>query len=210
MTQWTGLQLSLVTSRHFNSEATALTRFNGSFTLALGIVSFLVQLFATSQALRRFGLAVTILALPLSLGLGTALIVLAPAFWSVLVTNAFDQGLRFSVDRPTYELLYLPIAPPDRLPFKNAIDIIGTRVADALGAVVYGILTVGFLGPARHWVRPSRDRLANSSSSCVARRRLAAPVGVRAHDSGEHPPAPDGHRRTSVGGARAFGGRSAA
>ncbi len=70
VTQWTGLQLSLVTSRHFNSEATALTRFNGTFTLALGIVSFLVQLFATSQALRKFGLAVTILALPLSLGPG--------------------------------------------------------------------------------------------------------------------------------------------
>ena len=148
VTQWTGLQLSLVTSRYFNSEATALTRFNGTFTLALGIVSFLVQLFATSQALRRFGLAVTILALPFSLGLGTALIVLAPAFWSVLATNAFDQGFRFSVDRPTYELLYLPIAPPDRLPFKNAIDIIGTRVADAVGAVIYGILTVGF------WVLP--------------------------------------------------------
>ena len=63
----------------------------------------------------------------------------------MLVTNAFDQGLRFSVDRPTYELLYLPIAPPDRLPFKNAIDIIGTRVADAVGAVIYGILTVGFI-----------------------------------------------------------------
>jgi AAA family ATP:ADP antiporter len=145
VTQWTGLQLSLVTSRHFNSEATALTRFNGTFTLALGTVSFLVQLFATSQALRRFGLAVTILALPVSLGLGTLLIALAPAFWSVILTNAFDQGLRFSVDRPTYELLYLPIAPQDRLPFKSTIDIIGTRVADAVGAVGYGMLTVGFL-----------------------------------------------------------------
>jgi AAA family ATP:ADP antiporter len=145
VTQWTGLQLSLVTSRIFNSDATALTRFNGTFTLALGTVSFLVQLFATSQALRKFGLAVTILALPLSLGLGSALIVLLPAVWPVIMTNAFDQGLRFSVDRPTYELLYLPIAPQDRLPLKSAIDIIGTRVADAVGAVLYGILTVGFL-----------------------------------------------------------------
>src|SRR4029453_15022670 len=109
VTQWTGLQLSLVTSRYFHSDATALTRFNGTFTLALGIVSFLVQLFATSQALRRFGLAVTILALPLMLGFGSALIVLVPALWPVLVTNAFDQALRFSVDRPTYELLYLPL-----------------------------------------------------------------------------------------------------
>ncbi len=145
VTQWTGLQLSLVTSRYFNSDATALTRFNGTFTLALGTVSFLVQLFATSQALRRFGLAVTILALPLTLGFGSALIVLVPALWPVLVTNAFDQAFRFSVDRPTYELLYLPLPPQERLSFKNAIDIIGTRVADAVGAVVYGILTVGFL-----------------------------------------------------------------
>ncbi len=145
VTQWTGLQLSLVTSRYFHNDATALTRFNGSFTLALGTVSFMVQLFATSQALRRFGLAVTILALPLTLGFGSALIVLMPAIWPVLITNAFDQAFRFSVDRPTYELLYLPLPPQERLSFKNAIDIIGTRIADAVGAVVYGILTVGFL-----------------------------------------------------------------
>ncbi len=145
VTQWTGLQLSLVTARYFNNDATALTRFNGTFALALGSVSFLVQLFATGQALRRFGLGVTILVLPLFLGIGSALIALIPAFWSVLITNAFDQALRFSVDRPTYELLYLPLPPSVRLPLKNAIDIIGTRLADAAGAVLYGVLTVGFL-----------------------------------------------------------------
>jgi len=147
VTQWTGLQLSLVTSAAFNRDAAALTRFNGTFTLALGIVSFLVQIFVTSQALRKFGLALTILALPLSLGLGTALIVLLPVFWPVLLTNSFDQGLRFSVDRPTYELLYLPINPAERLPIKSAIDIVGSRVADAVGAVIYGFLTVGFVIP---------------------------------------------------------------
>jgi AAA family ATP:ADP antiporter len=145
VTQWTGLQLSLVTARHFNNDATALTRFNGTFALALGSVSFLVQLFATGQALRRFGLGVTILVLPLFLGIGSALIALIPAFWPVLITNAFDQSLRFTVDRPTYELQYLPLPPAARLPLKNAIDIIGTRLADAAGAVLYGVLTVGFL-----------------------------------------------------------------
>jgi AAA family ATP:ADP antiporter len=145
VTQWTGLQLSLVTARYFNNDATALTHFNGTFALALGSVSFFVQLFATGQALRRFGLGVTILVLPLFLGIGSALIVLIPAFWPVLITNAFDQALRFSVDRPTYELLYLPLPPAVRLPLKNAVDIIGTRLADAAGAVVYGVLTSGFL-----------------------------------------------------------------
>jgi AAA family ATP:ADP antiporter len=145
VTQWVTLQLNLVAANEFGQNATALTRFNGTFTLALGSVSLLVQLFATGQALRRFGLAVTIMALPLSLGLSTALIVMLPAFWPVLVTSGFDQALRFSVDKPTYELLYLPILPAQRVPVKHAIDIVGTRIADAVGAVLYGTMTVGFL-----------------------------------------------------------------
>jgi AAA family ATP:ADP antiporter len=62
----------------------------------------------------------------------------------VLITNAFDQGLRFSVDRPTYELLYLPIAPGRRVHFKNTIDIVVNRIADAIGAVMFGVATLGF------------------------------------------------------------------
>ena len=65
-------------------------------------------------------------------------------FWPVLITNGFDQGLRFSVDRPTYELLYLPIAPGRRVHLKNAIDIVVNRIADAIGAVLFGVATMGF------------------------------------------------------------------
>src|SRR4029453_13716694 len=80
-----------------------------------------------------------------SLGFGTALVVLWPAFWPVLITSAFDQGLRFSVDRPTYELLYLPLAPAQRVHLKNAIDTVVNRIAGAMGAVLYGVATRGFL-----------------------------------------------------------------
>jgi AAA family ATP:ADP antiporter len=144
VTQWTGLQLNVVVKDYFGDNANAITSFNGTFNFVLGSVSFLLQLFVASQALRRFGLAVTILALPISLGLGSALIVLIPGFLSVLVTNSFDQGLHYSVDRPTYELLYLPIPQGQRIHVKNAIDIVVTRIADALGAVVYGLVTKGF------------------------------------------------------------------
>ena len=76
----------------------------------LGAVSFLLQMLLVGPALRRFGLALTILILPMALGIGNTLILLAPAFWSVLVTNALDQGFRFSLDKASYELLYLPLA----------------------------------------------------------------------------------------------------
>ena len=145
-TQWTAFQLSLVADERFAGDATGLTRFFGTFNLTLGTVSFLLQLLVTGPALRRFGIAVTVLVLPIALGFGTAIIWLIPAMWTVLLTNAFDQGFRFSVDKASYELLYLPIAPAQRVPLKNAIDIVGNRVADGLGAVLLGLATQGFFG----------------------------------------------------------------
>ena len=144
VTQWTAFQLSLMADRRFGGNADALTEFFGIFNVALGIFSFLVQLFATGRLLRNFGVNVTLLILPFALGAGDALVLLFPAFWSVLITNAFDQGMRFSVDKATHELLYLPIAAADRGRVKNAIEIVLSGVADALGAVCLGLATLGF------------------------------------------------------------------
>jgi AAA family ATP:ADP antiporter len=144
VTQWTAFQLSLVADLRFAGDADALTRFFGTFNFTIGIVSFFLQLLVTGPALRRFGIAVTVLLLPVSLGLGTGLILIAPMLWSVLLTNAFDQGFRFSVDKASYELLYLPISPGQRVPLKNAIDIIVNRVADGCGALLLGLATKGF------------------------------------------------------------------
>jgi AAA family ATP:ADP antiporter len=144
-TQWTGFQLSLAASQRFHDDADSLTRFFGTFNFALGLVSFVLQLALVGPALRKFGLAVTILILPAALGTGTFLILLVQTFGAVLLTNALDQGLRFSLDKATYELLYLPLAPPQRAPIKAAIDIVISRVADSVGAVLLGLATQGFI-----------------------------------------------------------------
>jgi AAA family ATP:ADP antiporter len=144
VTQWTAFQLSLVADERFQGNADALTRFFGTFNLALGSVSFLLQLLVTGPALRRFGIGMTVLVLPLSLGFGTTLILLAPGLLSVLLTGAFDQGFRFSVDKASYELLYLPIPPAQRVQLKNAIDIVVNRVGDGCGALLLGLATQGF------------------------------------------------------------------
>ena len=144
VTQWTAFQLSLVADLRFAGNADALTRFFGTFNFAIGFISFVVQLLVTGPALRRFGIAVTVLLLPISLGMGTSLILLMPGLWTVLLTNAFDQGFRFSIDKASYELLYLPIPPGQRVPLKNTIDIIVNRIADGCGALVLGLATKGF------------------------------------------------------------------
>ncbi|HXW05755.1 MAG TPA: Npt1/Npt2 family nucleotide transporter [Vicinamibacterales bacterium] len=144
-TQWLAFQLSVVADERFGGDADALTRFFGTFNFTLGSVSFLLQVLVTGPALRRFGLGFTILVLPLSLAFGSSLILLFPVFWAVLLTNATDQGFRFSLDKATYELLYLPIAPAQRATFKSAIDIVVNRFSDALGGLMLGLATRGFL-----------------------------------------------------------------
>ena len=89
-TQWSGFQLSLVASQRFHGDANMLTRFFGTFNFALGRVSFVLQLALVGPTLRRFGLAVTILVLPLALGTGSFLILLLPA----LLDGAPDQRAR--------------------------------------------------------------------------------------------------------------------
>ena len=144
-TQWIAFQLNLAASQRI-ADADALVRFFGTFNFALGAVSFVLQLALVGPTLRRFGLGITILVLPVALATGSFTMVLLPtALWTVLLTSSLDQGLRFSLDKATYELLYLPLAPAQRAQIKAAIDIVVSRIADAVAAVLLGIATEGFL-----------------------------------------------------------------
>ncbi|HWP99966.1 MAG TPA: hypothetical protein VNK92_05810, partial [Vicinamibacterales bacterium] len=145
-TQWIGFQFNLVAAERFGGDADRLTAFFSTVNVALGVAAFLVQVVGTAPLLRRFGLPTAILLLPSALFAGTAWIVAAPGFWPVLVTTACDQGLRFSIDKAAYELLYLPIAPALRGRAKATIDIVVNRMADAVGALLLGLATRGFFG----------------------------------------------------------------
>jgi ATP:ADP antiporter, AAA family len=141
-----GFQFSLAASALHPGDATRLTEFFGRFNFALGIVAFGVQLLLTGPTLRRFGVGFTIVLLPLALGAGSFLIVLFPVLWAVLLTTGLDQSIRFSLDKATYELLYLPLASGVRGRVKVTIDTIVSRLGDGVGGVLLGLATQGFLG----------------------------------------------------------------
>ena len=143
-TQWTEFQVSLVADRVLAGSADQLTLFFGRFNLALGLVAFLLQ-FATGPTLRRFGVGLGIVCLPCAIGAGSVLILLFPTIASVLVTKGLDQGLRFSIDKASYELLYVPIDARMRSTAKVTIDVIVSRSADLAGAVLLGLVTGGFV-----------------------------------------------------------------
>lgn len=144
VTQWSGFQFSLAAELRFADDPDRLTRFFGGFNFVMGIVALLVQLFLTGPALRQFGVGATILILPLALTVGSSLVFFFPVLWAVLLTNALDQGLRFSIDKATFELLYLPISSNIKASVKGLIDLLVNRVADGVGGVMLGLATQGF------------------------------------------------------------------
>ena len=145
VTQWTNFQLGLMLVARYGKNVDAIVAFYGTFNFSMGIAGVLLQLFLTGPLLRRFGVPVAVILLPLFLAFGSASTLLVPGLLAVAFTNAADLGLRFTVDKAAYELLYLPIAPGRRQIVKNAIDIACNRIADAAGGVMLGLATRGFL-----------------------------------------------------------------
>lgn len=151
VTQWANFQLSLVATHEFGSHVDAMTEFFGTFNFVVGAAGFMLQLFLTGPLLRRFGLPAIVMLLPLFLAFGSALTLAFPIFYAVIFTNASDQGLRFSIDKAAYELLYLPIPSAQRAAVKYTLDIGGNRIADAVGGVLLGLATGGFIVPGLGW-----------------------------------------------------------
>jgi len=144
VTQWTQFQFSLVAAERLADNPDRLTRLFGTFNLSMGIAAFVIQIAATGPALRRFGVGATVLLLPLALFSGSIVTVLFPVLWAVAITNAFDQGLRFSIDKATFELLYLPLPSHVKSGVKAAIDVLVSRLGDGIGGLLLGLATQGF------------------------------------------------------------------
>jgi len=128
-----------------------LTRFFGLFFTAVGVVALVVQLVVTPRLLRRYGVAATVLFLPLLL-LGTgSLVVLLPALLAAVLLKGGDVATRTSVHKSAVELLYQPLRLPVRRRVKPTLDAVSERSGDAIGGLVIlaalqlGLGRAGFL-----------------------------------------------------------------
>src|SRR5262252_3454416 len=87
----------------------------GGFQAYAGIASFAAQLLITTKLLRRFGVGVGLLVLPLSLTAGSIAVTIWGTLWAATVLKGSDQIFRYSVDTSALQLLYLPVSPNIKL-----------------------------------------------------------------------------------------------
>ena len=131
----------------------------GNLYSVMGLAAFVFQLLFTSRIHRRLGVGFALRVLPVTNGLGAAAFlgaaVFAPAFvlpvlW---VVKAAENGLRYSLDQSTRELLFVPV-PENRRPRAKAfVDVFVQRAAKGLAALLLLSVTFGWITvPATAWI----------------------------------------------------------
>jgi AAA family ATP:ADP antiporter len=134
-------QFNVVVEQTYTSKD-ARTAFFGSFTAWVNALSFILQFFLTSQLLRRFGIGVTLLLLPLTLFSGSLWMGIQPGLAAAIFLKSADGSMRYSVEQSTRDILYLPLSSRIMSRLKMLVDVFIQRLAKGLGSLLILALTV--------------------------------------------------------------------
>lgn len=129
------------------------TRFFGNFFTIMGISAFLFQLVFTSRIHRGLGVGFAMRILPVAMAVGSAAVLLsyhllpAALLGTALALKVGENGIRYSLDQATRELLFLPVPSKARIKAKAFIDVFVQRGAKGLAALILLPVTFGLIVP---------------------------------------------------------------
>ncbi len=110
--------------------------FFGYFNSAMLVIPFFIQLFMTSNFIKRFGIRLALLVYPLMLLLFSFGIAGSPSIPFALGIKGSDKSLSFSLNQSVRELLYIPISPEVKYKAKIFIDMFLNRLGKGIGALM--------------------------------------------------------------------------
>ena len=93
------------------------------------LVGLVISLWLTARIHRYLGIGVALLLLPLSLGVTAVAMLLTGALVSSMVARIVDTSLRYSVDKTTREILYMPLPSELKYQAKPFVDVGVDRIA---------------------------------------------------------------------------------
>ena len=103
-------------------------------------ISFLVQILLTSRIHRFLGIGFALLILPVSLGASGAVMLIVASLWAPGLARVLDQSLRYTVDKTSREILFMPLPSDIKLQAKPFVDVTVDRFAKGFGALILVLL----------------------------------------------------------------------
>jgi AAA family ATP:ADP antiporter len=116
------------------------TRIFATIDLAIGILTIIVQCFATGRLITRFGAGPAAAFLPLVFSLGFLALWLTPMLWVVIAFQAAQRTANFAISNPAREVLFTVLEREQKYKAKNVIDIVVFRGGDAVSGWLFALL----------------------------------------------------------------------
>ncbi len=175
-------------------QADSIGAFLAQIRFYTSAAAFVIQVWITPRIHRYLGIGFALLMLPTNLSMTAVIILLNNALWAPALARVTDQSFRYTVDKTTREVLFLPLPSELRQEVKPMVDVTVDRMARAAGALMtlvliqpWGLalawnqLSIVSLGLAVVWfvmaVRAKREYLASFRRSIE--QRIVQPEQVR-------------------------------
>jgi len=134
-------QLNMAAEAQLGAGQTdSITAFLAQVTVYLSLIGLAIQVGATSRIHRLLGLGFALMILPVSLGTTAVVMLFNRALWAPALARILDTSLRYTVDKTSREILFLPLPSAIKYKAKPFVDVTMDRFAKAMGALLILVL----------------------------------------------------------------------
>ncbi len=133
---------SVVIDYQFTSAVTRqvspqnLKQYFGAVYTFSNAMALLVQLLLTTWVIRRHGLKLALLVMPLAILLGEMAYLVFPVLLTASLLNTTDGAFAYSIQQTAREALYVPLSRRDKYEAKAFIDIVWLRFSKGIAVVL--------------------------------------------------------------------------
>ena len=114
------------------------TEFFGNLEIWVNSITVIIQIFLTGRLLKWFGVAFTLVSLPVISMVGFAAMGAAASLALLAVFQVARRAGAYALMRPSREILFTVLRREDKYKVKSVTDTLGYRTGDQLGAWSYG------------------------------------------------------------------------
>src|SRR5688572_5783171 len=114
----------------------SMAAFLAQIIVYLSLIGFVIQVTLTSRIHRVLGIGFALLMLPVSMAGAAAMILFNRALWAPSVGRIVDTSIRYTIDKTSREVLFLPLPAELKYRAKPFIDVTMDRLAKGVGAVL--------------------------------------------------------------------------
>jgi AAA family ATP:ADP antiporter len=127
-------------------DSDALTSFLGGVIFYISLIGFFIQIALTSRIHRLLGIGFALLVLPISLGTSALVMLVYHSIWAPAFGRVMDTSFRYTLDKTTREVLFLPLPTDLKYRAKPFVDVTIDRLFGKGGSAVLLLVLIKILG----------------------------------------------------------------